>query len=68
MLQDLGPSLFNANIHIRNQHVLKCRKNIKFGCGGGGGARWGSSAHGLIVWGQVIYKLIERNETPSPSS
>ena len=32
----LRPSLFNVNMHIRNQHILKCRKNINFGFGGGG--------------------------------
>ena len=44
--QYLRPSLFNVNINIRNQHVLKCRKSINFGCSGRG-AMWGSSAHGL---------------------
>ena len=47
--QELRPSLLKVNIHIRNQHVLKCRKNISFGCGWGGGChRWESSAHGLF--------------------
>ena len=51
--QDLRPSLFNVNMHIRNQHALKRRKNINFGCGGGG-ARSGVVAHGLI---EDIFRL-----------
>ena len=40
--QELHPSLFNANMHFRNYHALKCRKHINFGCGGGGGVPgWG---------------------------
>ena len=35
--QNLCPSLFNVNMHIRNQHALKCSKCINFSCGEGGG-------------------------------
>ena len=43
--EDLGPSLFNFNIHIRNQHVLKCRKNINFGWRPGGGLQLMDKGH-----------------------
>ena len=56
--QDLRPSLFNVNMHIRNQHALKYRKNINFGCGGGGGARSGVVAHGLFVKRAVLSLVI----------
>ena len=44
----LASQFINIDMHIRNQHVLKRRKNINFGCDGG--ARWGFLVV-AVLWG-----------------